>query len=1625
MNPDSVNRYIARLTHSLNHAMAISMKRNPHSPKSQFVRAVLLVKGVHFYGFHSSYSPFLKILIADPIFVNRAVTIMQSGTIMKTHFRVYESHLSYLLQFMCDFGLYGCGWIDLGEIWQRGQDEAQYRGQASVCTLESEARVGENALKPSPHFRQSRMPLEADAVAHQILNRHLLNARNMHHKLTIPAKPLPLEPLVLSVRELWEDERRRRLAKGLSPSPEIPKDPSEKSRGRGAEWIAEARWWEEIRKRIEKEQGKEQVFSTGKGWERWVMTTFESIEALWEDEWRVWKPGRGDDDAAMEEQAGENEIQVNPYDASRVYEPWSQERGYNPGKTEVDVDEEMLSSQTMNQLVENEEAEWQKRVGGHGANDEYTLEDDDAAEDGPPPDIQSNDLQEDGSSEARERSPSSPVQRPNPFAEAWNKLAGPPRHRSSSIVSTDTSRTPRARMATTPFATPPRVLTHRTAPDVIDIFSPGVETATHSQVASLSAASTKTINMASFVPTVEESHGQEGGGVAVLPLGGPYADPKVHHSADPGSASVPFLVRPAPNFETTETLNDKRHHSARLTRIGDECNRSSKRRRPSPTIAMSKDHLSNSSHSSSSVLYTSSSEEIASQYTNSVPLTLADGCRTNPNRYVYAHLPPSTSELVGSVDNYGIPSKIYRDPYYSKQSDVPEKPREYAGLVFHLKGGDVLEEWHSASRTLVDNSALKRTTKLHSIGISGWEYASSAPSPGRVRGWLEDEKYQKYNSNPRPKQTSQIEGPTQLNPYGLKGSLAKRSKLTPERQNMSVFALEIFALSRDDRRPDPAIDEIVAVFYSFRDSDVDYSDGDGAFVCDSGIIVVENAQFDMHRLRSTSFETVPTELDLLNRLVDVVVDIDPDVIVGWEVQAASWGYLSARADTYGLDIGDQISRAPGRHIGVGSDQWGMRTMSTFKVAGRHVLNLWRIMRAEQNFTSYTFENVVFHILRRRVPRYSSRTLTEWYYSTVPNHTSNILHYFSRRASMVLEILDMADVITKNVEFARVFGVDFFSVLSRGSQFKVESFMFRIAKPESFVLLSPSKQDVGKQNAAECMPLIMEPLSAFYNSPLVVLDFQSLYPSIMIAYNYCYSTCLGRITDFKGQNKFGVTELRQPVGLLDTLHDHINVAPNGIMYVKQDVRKGLLGRMLTELLDTRVMVKQAMKGVKDDKALRRILDARQLGLKFIANVTYGYTSATYSGRMPAVEIADSIVQSGRETLEKAIRVIDSTEKWGAKVVYGDTDSLFVYLRGKTKEQAFRIGYDMAEAITALNPAPVKLKFEKVMRTVYLPCVLMAKKRYVGFKFENPDDKEPGFDAKGIETVRRDGIPAQQKMTETCLKILFRTQDLSKVKDYCCRSWTQIMENKVSIQDFIFAKEVRMGTYSDKIPPPPGVTVAARRMVEDPNDEPQYGERIPYVIVRGEPNSRLVDRAVAPDELLKNSQKHLDAAYYISRVLIPPLERIFNLVGADVRSWYDEMPKALRADQPDPLLLSPRKLKKNVDAANALKIDEHFSTTHCILCGALTPEGLCEVCRLDPQISISGLLSRLHLTEDRLRNVQMICGSCTGTARTEPIKCDSLDCPWLFERRKVENKADSLVVIENLIKELEGERQDAED
>lgn len=451
----------------------------------------------------------------------------------------------------------------------------------------------------------------------------------------------------------------------------------------------------------------------------------------------------------------------------------------------------------------------------------------------------------------------------------------------------------------------------------------------------------------------------------------------------------------------------------------------------------------------------------------------------------------------------------------------------------------------------------------------------------------------------------------------------------------------------------------------------------------------------------------------------------------------------------------------------------------------------------------------------------------------------------------------------------------------------------------------------------------------------------------------------------------------------------------MIFVKPAVRKSLLAKMLGEILDTRVMVKHAMKDA--DKGLKSMLNARQLALKLMANVTYGYTSATYSGRMPCIEIADSIVQTGRETLEKAQELIHSREEWGATVVYGDTDSLFVSLPGRTKDDAFRIGYEIAEAVTSLNPKPVKLKFEKV----YMGCVLMAKKRYVGFKYESPEETEPVFDAKGIETIRRDGFPAQAKMEEVCLKMLFRTNDLSQIKAFCREEWAKILQGRASIQDFIVAKEVRLGTYSETGVPPPGAAVAYRRILKDPRDEPQYAERVPYVISNAE-GRRLIDRARTPQEMLASRSLSIDAEYYIRNLLIPPLARIFNLVGADVEAWFDTMPRTKRA---------------RTYGSGRVKIDAHFRSSHCVVCGVESNAQLCPDCLAAPDVTAYSLLSDERRVQRRVRDLQTLCADCAGTPCAEKILCDSIDCPVTYARTAAERDAADAASARTLLKELE--------
>ncbi|XP_072974935.1 DNA polymerase zeta catalytic subunit isoform X1 [Typha angustifolia] len=870
-------------------------------------------------------------------------------------------------------------------------------------------------------------------------------------------------------------------------------------------------------------------------------------------------------------------------------------------------------------------------------------------------------------------------------------------------------------------------------------------------------------------------------------------------------------------------------------------------------------------------------------------------------------------------------------------------------------------------------------------------------------------------------------------------------------QQLTIMSIEVLAGCRGDLRPDPRHDAINIISLAVED-DASHTFEVYVLLCAKNDVPFKSNVDGVSGVKIFIFFE---EKHLLDRLADMISSIDPDVLMGWEIQGGSVGFLAERAAHLGISLLKKISRIPTHEVkrrandsaadsevmqsetsiadvileDMVEDDWSRTHASGVHVTGRIVLNLWRLIRTEVKLNMYSVEAVAEEVLRRKIPLIPCRILNKWFSSGPGRARYRCIEYIMERAKLNLQIVNQLDMINRTSELARVFGIDFFSVLSRGSQFRVESMLLRLAHTQNYLAISPGSHQVASQPAMECLPLVMEPESGFYADPVVVLDFQSLYPSMIIAYNLCFCTCLGKVFPSK-TNVLGVSSYSPDQHVLVDLKDQLLLAPNGVFYVPSKVRKGVLPRLLEEILSTRIMVKQAMKKLMpSQQVLQRVFfsftnykliyNARQLALKLIANVTYGYTAAGFSGRMPCAELADSIVQCGRRTLETAISFVNEHPMWKARVVYGDTDSMFVLLKGRSLEEAFRIGKEIASAVTAMNPDPVTLKLEKV----YYPCFLLTKKRYVGYSYESTDQKHATFDAKGIETVRRDTCPAVSKILERSIRLIFEHQDMTEVKSYVLRQWTRILSGKVSLQDFIFAKEVRLGTYSLRSSSlPPAAIVATKAMMVDPRAEPHYGERIPYVVIHGEPGARLIDMVVDPYDLLQiDSPYRLNDLYYINKQIIPALQRVFGLLGVDLNRWFSEMPRPVRPtlakrhsymsrsasfrSSDDSSLVYPKKPQ-----SKGSRIDTYYLSKHCILCGRLTQKSdyLCDNCSKNEAFVAAVVAGSTSKLEREIQHLSAICRNCGGAdwIVESGVKCTSLACPVFFERRKVQKELQSV-------------------
>lgn len=359
---------------------------------------------------------------------------------------------------------------------------------------------------------------------------------------------------------------------------------------------------------------------------------------------------------------------------------------------------------------------------------------------------------------------------------------------------------------------------------------------------------------------------------------------------------------------------------------------------------------------------------------------------------------------------------------------------------------------------------------------------------------------------------------------------------------------------------------------------------------------------------------------------------------------------------------------------------GRRENKFVNFEGRVPFDLLLVLLRDYKLRSYTLNAVSYHFLQEQKEDVHHSIITDLQMESDQTRR-RLAVYCIKDAYLPLRLLNKLMCIVNYMEMARVTGVPLACLLTRGQQIKVVSQLLRKARQKGYLM--PSHTSQGSEDQFEGATVI-EPKRGYYADPITTLDFASLYPSIMMAHNLCYTTLLQQ-----------PAQAKDSLGLSD---DQINRTPTNNCFVKATVRKGLLPEILESLLSARKKAKADLK-VETDPFKRSVLDGRQLALKISANSVYGFTGAQV-GKLPCLEISGSVTAYGRAMIEftkhevETRFTIENGYENDANVIYGDTDSVMIKFGTKDLGRSMELGREAADFVSAKFIKPIKLEFEKV-------------------------------------------------------------------------------------------------------------------------------------------------------------------------------------------------------------------------------------------------------------------------------------------------------------------------------------------
>ncbi|BCU69204.1 DNA-directed DNA polymerase [Stygiolobus caldivivus] len=562
------------------------------------------------------------------------------------------------------------------------------------------------------------------------------------------------------------------------------------------------------------------------------------------------------------------------------------------------------------------------------------------------------------------------------------------------------------------------------------------------------------------------------------------------------------------------------------------------------------------------------------------------------------------------------------------------------------------------------------------------------------------------------------------------------------------------------------------------------------------------------RTDNTTKTFVSTDLDdkqIIKDFVSFIQDYDPDIIYGFNSNSFDWQYLLERSHSKGikLDIGRRINGEPSQGV-----------YGHFSVTGRLNVDLAGFVNTISEVKLKTLVNVCDYL---GIVRKEDRVNLDWY--DIPKFWEDkskkdlVIRYVEDNAKSVYLLGE--SFLPFTIELTKITGLPLDQLSMASVGYRVEWLLMRESNRYNELIPNKEERTVESYEGG----LVIPPVQGLHEN-VIVLDFSSMYPSIMIKYN------VGPDTLVKGEC------------------DNCWVSPIGHRFRKEP--PGLYKFVLENLVKERKEIKSRIQEIKDEYEIR-LLNERQKALKVMANAFYGYMGWA-NARWYSREGAEAVTSWGRNIITEASKIAIEN---GFKVVYGDTDSIFIKGNGDLNKLQDIISQKFG----------IEIKIDKVYRRIFFT---ESKKRYAGI---TEDGK---IDIVGFEAIRGDWCELAREVQKNVIEIILRTGKVDEAVRYVRKVVLSLRRGEFKVEDLIIWKGLDKDVNEYTITAPH--VIAAKKALKA-GYLVTRGSKIGYVIVKG--SNKLSERA-EPYFLVRDNSR-IDISYYVENQIIPSAMHVLKVFG----------------------------------------------------------------------------------------------------------------------------------------------------